>query len=79
MAEPTRHATVDFTAAPRAVIGTAADLLFRVSRSVLGEDRVPTAQANAWAAVLADRQRANERLETQRWLAANLNGRRAHS
>ena len=75
MAEPTRHATVDFTAAPRAVIGTAADLLFRVSRSVLGEGRVPTAQANAWAAVLADQQRANERLETQRWLAANLKGR----
>jgi hypothetical protein len=78
MAESARHPTVDLTAAPRVVIGTAADLLFRVSRSVLGEDRVPTAQANAWAAVLADQRRANERLETERWLAANLNGRRAN-
>ena len=76
MTTPERHASVDFTAGPRAVIGTAADLLYRVGRSVLGEDRVPTAQANACAAVCADRQRAIARAETQRWLAANLNGRR---
>jgi len=76
MTTPERHASVDFTAAPRAVIGTAADLLYRVGRSVLGDNRVPTAQANAWAAVCADRERAVARAETQRWLAANLNGRR---
>ena len=76
MTPPERHATVDITAAPRAVISTAADLLYRVGRSVLGDGRVPTAQANAWAAVCADRQRAVAREETQRWLAANVNGRR---
>jgi hypothetical protein len=63
--------TVDLSAAPRAVIGTAADLLFRVGRTVLGEERIPTARANAWSAVLADQQRARERAEVQRWLAAN--------
>lgn len=73
MTTPMRSATtVDITAAPRAVIGATAGLLFRVGRSVLGEGRLPTAQANAWAAVCADRQRAQERAELQRWLA---NGR----
>jgi hypothetical protein len=75
MTTPMRSATtVDITAAPRAVIGATAGLLFRVGRSVLGEGRLPTAQANAWAAVCADRQRAQERAELQRWLA---NGRRS--
>jgi hypothetical protein len=73
MAAPPRHAIVDLSAAPRAFVGTAADLLFRVGRSVLGEDRVPTARANAWAAVCADMQRARERDETQRWIANNRN------
>jgi hypothetical protein len=73
MAGPPRHATVDIFTAPRVVIGTAADLLFRFGRSVLGEERIPTAQANAWAAVCADKQRARERDETQRWLASKHN------
>lgn len=63
--------TVDLSAAPRAVIGTAADLLYRFGRTVLGAERVPTARANAWSAVCADRQRARERAEVQRWLAKN--------
>jgi hypothetical protein len=63
--------TVDLTAAPRAVIGTAADFIYRVGCTVLGEERVPTARANAWSAVCADRQRADERAEVQRWLASN--------
>jgi len=63
--------TVDLSAAPRAVIGTAADLIYRVGRSVLGADRVPTARANAWSAVCADQERARERAEIQRWLASN--------
>jgi hypothetical protein len=62
--------TPDITAAPRAVIGTAADLIFRVGRTVLGDERVPSAQGNAWEAVCADRKRASERAEVQRWLAA---------
>ena len=56
---------VDLTAGPRAVIGTAADLIFMVGRSVLGADRVPTAQGNAWAAVCADRERAEVRAEVR--------------
>jgi hypothetical protein len=72
MTTPMRNAPVDFTAAPRAVIGATAGILFRVGRSVFGESRLPTAQANAWAAVCADRQRAQERAELERWLA---NGR----
>ena len=55
--------TVELSDAPRVVVGTAADLIFRVGRSVLGAERVPTAQANAWAAVCADRERARIRAE----------------
>jgi hypothetical protein len=43
------------------VVGTAADLIFKVGCSVLGADRVPTARANAWAAICADRERAKLR------------------
>jgi hypothetical protein len=67
------HTPVDITAAPRAVIGATAGLLYKVGRSVLGEDRLPTAQGNAWAAVCADRQRAEERAAFERWME---NGRR---
>jgi hypothetical protein len=66
------HTPVDITAAPRAVIGATAGLLYKVGRSVLGEDRLPTAQSNAWAAVCADRERAEERASLERWIA---NGR----
>ena len=51
----------DLSAAPRAVVSTAADLIFKVGRSVLGPERIPTARANAWAAVCADRERAKLR------------------
>jgi hypothetical protein len=57
---------VDITAAPRAVVATAADLIFKVGRSVLGAERVPTAKANAWAAVCADQERARIREENAR-------------
>src|SRR5689334_3689076 len=60
--------TVDISAAPRVVLSTAADLIYRVGRSVLGDGALPTAQGNAWAAVCADQQRARERAEVQRWL-----------
>ncbi|WP_432986365.1 hypothetical protein [Dactylosporangium sp. CA-233914] len=59
---------VDISAAPRAVVGTAAELIFRVGCSVLGADRVPTAKANAWAAVCADQERARIREENARIL-----------
>src|SRR5690349_21635036 len=58
--------------APRAVVGTAADLIYKVGCSVLGPDRLPTAKDNAWAAVCADRERARERAEVERILGARL-------
>jgi hypothetical protein len=60
MTSPVR---VDLSTGPRVVVGTAADLIFRVGCSVLGAERVPTARANAWAAVCADRERARVRDE----------------
>ena len=50
--------TVDITAAPRAVITLASELVSRV----FGE-RLTTARENAWQAVLADRKRAAAREE----------------
>jgi hypothetical protein len=60
----------DLSAAPRAVVATAADLIYRVGCSVVGSEKVPTAKSNAWAAVCADRERAREREEVARLLAA---------
>jgi hypothetical protein len=54
---------VDLTSGPRVVVGTAAEFIFKVGRSVLGPERVPTARGNAWAAVCADRERARVRDE----------------
>ena len=60
---------VDLSAGPRAVVSTAAGLLYKVGTSVLGPERVPTARANAWAAVCADRERARDRAEVARLIA----------
>jgi hypothetical protein len=54
----------DLTAAPRAVLRESVRILYRV----LGEERLGTAQANAWAAVCADREHAAERAEINRIL-----------
>jgi hypothetical protein len=69
-AMPSSPSPVDFSTAPRAVVATAAELIFKVGRSVLGEDRMPTAKANAWAAVCADQERARIREENARILLA---------
>ena len=61
----------DLSAAPRAVVATAADLIYRVGCSMIGSEKVPTAKANAWAAVCADRERAKEHEEVARLIAAN--------
>lgn len=61
--------SIDLTVGPRAVVATAADLLYRVGCSVLGADKLPTAKSNAWAAVCADRERARERDEVEQLLA----------
>jgi hypothetical protein len=65
-----RPTGVDVTAAPRAVISTAAELLFVVGRSMFGSDRVPTARSNAWQAVCADQERARVRAEVLRALSS---------
>jgi hypothetical protein len=58
------------SAAPRAVVATAADLIYRVGCSVLGPEKLPTAQENAWSAVCADRERARERAEVEEILSS---------
>lgn len=68
---PTPTPAVDLTAAPRAVLRESVRLLNRV----LGEDRLGSAQANAWAAICVDRERARERAEVAR-LIASARGRR---
>lgn len=47
----------------RAVVSAAAELVVSVERAVVGEDKIRTAQGNAWAAVQADRARAQARAE----------------
>jgi hypothetical protein len=61
MTTPTRTVVgaVDLTAAPRAVLRESMRLLYRV----LGEERLGTAQGNAWEAICVDRERAQERAE----------------
>jgi hypothetical protein len=61
---PSGPTTIDITAAPRAVLRESVRLLY----AVLGERRLRTAQANAWAAVCEDRERAAERAEIERLL-----------
>jgi len=63
---PTNTTTIDITAAPRAVLRESVRLLYRV----LGEERLGTSRANAWAAVCADRARAAQRADVARLLAA---------
>jgi hypothetical protein len=66
MTSPNRAAgAVDLTAAPRAVLRESMRLLYRV----LGEERLGTAQGNAWAAICADRERARARAEADRVMA----------
>jgi hypothetical protein len=62
---------IDLTAAPRAVLRESVRLLYQV----LGEERLGSASGNAWAAVCADRQRAKDRAEVFRLLAAARTGR----
>jgi hypothetical protein len=62
--------STDLSAGPRAVVATAAELIYRVGVSVVGAEKLPTAKDNAWAAVCADRERAREREEVARLIAA---------
>jgi hypothetical protein len=62
--------SADLSAGPRAVVATAAELIYRVGVSMVGAENLPTARANAWAAVCADRERAREREEVARLIAS---------
>ena len=66
-------------AVSRAVVSAAADLAGEVERRVLGDEKVRTAQGNAWAAICADRARAQARADTDVMVAAlaAANARRA--
>jgi len=63
-------AEVGFVAVSRAVVAAAADLVAGVERRVVGDANVRTAQGNAWAAICADRARAQARAEMDALVAA---------
>jgi hypothetical protein len=63
----------DLTAPSRAVLREAVKLLYRV----LGERMLHTARGNAWEAVCADRERAQQRDEISRLLANGAKDRPA--
>lgn len=54
----------------RTVCSVAADLAQNVERAVVGPARMRTASGNAWEAVCADRERARQRDEMRRRVAA---------
>jgi hypothetical protein len=63
-------ADVGFVAVSRAVVAAAADLVTEVERRMVGEENVRTAQRNAWAAICADRARAQARADMDAMVAA---------
>jgi hypothetical protein len=63
-------AETGFAAVSRTVVSYAAELLAGVERKVVGEDKVRTAQGNAWAAMCADRARAQARADMDAMVAA---------
>jgi hypothetical protein len=70
-------ADVGFVAVSRAVVAAAADLVAEVERRVVGDENVRTAQGNAWAAICADRARAQARADMDVMVAAlTANARR---
>ncbi|MEV7229284.1 MULTISPECIES: hypothetical protein [Polymorphospora] len=67
-----RGTPIGLLSIPRAVLSIATGVVDTVERAVVGEARIRTARGNAWAAICADRERANQRAEIQR-LVATLN------
>jgi hypothetical protein len=70
IAEGTQPAGI--VAVSRAVVSAAAELVAGVERVMVGDDNVRTAQRNAWAAIQADRARAQARDEMNELVAALL-------
>ncbi|MGA5300643.1 hypothetical protein ACPCHT_11980 [Nucisporomicrobium flavum] len=69
-------AETGFAAVSRTVLSYAAEILAGVERKVVGEDNVRTAQGNAWAAMCADRARAQARADMDAMVAALAAGPR---
>ena len=63
-------AEVGIVAVSRVVVSYAADLVAGVERRVVGDANVRTAQGNAWAAICADRARAQARADMDAMVAA---------
>jgi hypothetical protein len=63
---------VGILAVSRAVVSAAAELVAGVERAVVGDDKVRTAQRNAWDALQADRDRARARDEMNALVATLL-------
>ncbi|WP_067498258.1 hypothetical protein [Actinoplanes sp. TFC3] len=59
-----------FAATSRTVVAYAAELFATVERAVVGEHNVRTAHGNAYAATLADRDRAQARADMDALVAA---------
>ena len=66
-------------AVSRAVVAAAAELVAGVERAMVGDDRVRTAQRNAWDAIQEDRARAQARDEMNALVAALLADRPARA
>ncbi len=67
---PASSAAPSLADAPRAVVAYAAGLIAGFERRVAGAGNVRTAQGNAYAAVLADRARAQARADVDAMVAA---------
>src|SRR4051794_20424551 len=59
-----------FVAVSRAVVAAAAELAAQVERRMRGDEKVRTAQGNAWAAICEDRARAQARADMDVMVAA---------
>ncbi|MFI5492100.1 hypothetical protein [Actinoplanes sp. NPDC051859] len=59
-----------FAAVSRTVVGYAVELIAGVERTFVGAENVRTAQGNAWAAMCADRARAQARADMDALVAA---------
>jgi hypothetical protein len=64
-----RASSIDLITIPRAVLSIAVGVMHTVERAMVGSARVRTARGNAWEAICADRERAQQRDEIRRVVA----------
>ncbi|BAL86784.1 hypothetical protein AMIS_15640 [Actinoplanes missouriensis 431] len=72
MATVTPTQPLGFATVSRTLVALAADVVTEVQKVVVGPEKVRTARDNAWAAIQADRARAEARAETSRAVAAMI-------